>query len=488
VSPTHYRPERRWPIVIAVVAVVAGVAVFAGTGSAPSSVGATSTSAALVAAPDAESSAWYCAGQSTASGGAAGVVTLTNTTGKPVAATVNAVSDAGAVSHVTLAVPAHDVAVPAIPALASGTWQADTVTLSGGGVAVSEAVHGASGWSQTPCQSTTSARWYFPGGTSSGSNALYLALLDPTSTAVVVDLSFITPTGAVHPVNYQGIVLTPGQLQVVNVSAEVQATSTISTVVSTRTGRVVAAQLQVFGGSSSGLGLVSGVPAPEATWSIPQAQEVAGATSEIDVFNPGSAPVSVTVRLQLPTGPLAPLTDEVAPGTTWALDSSAQTRIPRNETYSADIRAAGGSGVVVGRTVVVAPSSTGPQAGMAAAVGAWSSGSAVLQWVVPPPGNAATPAVPGAAPTYLALHNVTGTPEHYSAQLVSPSGTKGLAIGVLRPNETVVVPGLSAANGGLEQVLVRSDGPAAVSEDLQPSGGVGVVSMPGLPLAAPIGL
>jgi hypothetical protein len=34
---------------------------------------------------------------------------------------------------------------------------------------------------------------------------------------------------------------------------------------------------------------------------------------------------------------------------------------------------------------------------------------------------------------------------------------------------------------------VHSSGPMAVSEDLGPSAGVGVVSMPGIPLAAAIG-
>jgi len=40
----------------------------------------------------------------------------------------------------------------------------------------------------------------------------------------------------------------------------------------------------------------------------------------------------------------------------------------------------------------------------------------------------------------------------------------------------------------LEPILVRASGPMAVSEDVGPSGGVGVVSMPGIPLAAPIGV
>ena len=56
-------------------------------------------------------------------------------------------------------------------------------------------------------------------------------LLNPTSTPVVVDLSFVTPDGMVHPINYQGIVLQSGQLVAENVASEVQEVSTVSTIV-----------------------------------------------------------------------------------------------------------------------------------------------------------------------------------------------------------------------------------------------------------------
>ncbi len=81
--------------------------------------------------------------------------------------------------------------------------------------------------------------------------------------------------------------LQPGQVQVENVASEVQNVSTVSTVVSTRTGRVVASEVQVFAGPSAGLSLVPGAAYPESQWAIPQAQEVGG-SSEIDVFNPGA--------------------------------------------------------------------------------------------------------------------------------------------------------------------------------------------------------
>ena len=55
-----------------------------------------------------------------------------------------------------------------------------------------------------------------------------------------------------------------------------------------------------------------GAPAGDQTPRNPgaaPAQEMGGGVSEIDVFNPGTMPEAVTVRLSLPSGPLAPLTD-----------------------------------------------------------------------------------------------------------------------------------------------------------------------------------
>jgi Family of unknown function (DUF5719) len=494
VSPAHGSPERRWAVLAVVGAVVIGVGLVATTRGTPTP-SAPGVAATLVGAPDAESSAWYCTGQSTASGGggAVGGVVLSNTSAHAVDATVDAVSETGASAHVSFAVPAHDVTAPALPALSSGSWQADTVTLSGGGVAVSQVVQGPAGWSATPCASTTSSQWYFAGGTTSGANGLYLSLLNPTPTPVVVDLTFVTPNGPVHPINYQGIVLQPGQVVVEDVGSEIQNVSPVSTAVAVRTGRVVATQLQLLGGSTPGLALVPGVSSPQSHWSIPQAQEVSGGTSEIDVFNPGSSPESVTVHLRVPSGPLAPLSSTVAPGSTWALVTSSQTRIPQSgsgqkESYSADLEASGADGVVVARTVVLPSSATAPQAGMANAVDERSMASPSHQWVVPPPGTSARPAPAGAAPASLALVNTSGATERYTAVAVSPASSRVVATGVLAPGQSVVVSGSPLAAAGLDQIAVRSDGPMAVSEDVAPSGGVGVVTMPGVPLAPPIGL
>jgi Family of unknown function (DUF5719) len=491
VTPAHVNHERRWRVVALVVLVVAGVGIAAGFRGSPATVGAAAAPSALVGAPDAESSAWYCTGQSTAAGASPGMLVLTNTSGHPVPADITAVSDSGATAHTAATVPARGVVVPAVPTLASGSWQAETVIVSGGGVAVTQTVHGPLGWSQAPCQSTTSATWYFASGSTAGTSTLSISLLNPTSTPVVVDLSFLTPGGMVHPINYQGIVLRAGQMTVENVTSEVQEISTISTVVTARTGRVVASEVQGIVGAyaaSSGLSLVPGVAAPQSHWAIPQAEEVQGGTSEIDVFNPGSASETVTVQVRLPSGPLAPLSDKILPGAIWILQTSAETRIPDEEVYAATVDATGGPGVVVGRSVDLPGTSTPPpQAGVVPAVDGLSIASPSRAWVVPPPGTGDTTAVPGAAPASLALFNTSSSSETYDAVAATASGNHVVATGTLAAHASIVVSGAPLAAAGLDSVVVHASGPLAVSEDASPSAGVGVVSMPGIPLAPTIG-
>ena len=108
-------------------------------------------------------------------------------------------------------------------------------------------------------------------------------------------------------------------------------------------------------------------------------------------------------------------------------------------------------------------------------------------WVVPPPGTAASPAVSGAAPAYLALSNTSSASESYTALASSASGNHVLATGTLAAGATVEVDGSPLAAAGLDPIMVQATGPLAVSEDTGPSSGFGVVAMPGIPLAAAIG-
>ncbi len=354
-------------------------------------------------------------------------------------------------------------------------------------MAVSQAVRGLSGWSESPCQSRTSSTWFFPSGTTAESAGLYISVLNPTSTPVVVDLAFTTPSGIVHPLNYQGIVLAPGRLQVENVASEVQDTSTVSTVVHARTGSVVASEVQVRAGSPGGLSVLPGAPRAQAHWMVPQAQEVPEGSSALDVFNPGPTPEAVTVRLRLASGPLHPLGATVQPGTTWVLATSAQTRIPVKDPYTAQVDASGGAGVVVGRLVVAPGSAPAPQAGVSNAVDGASASVPEGWWVLPPPGNSGRPVVSGVTLEHVALANASGTKEHYWLYALGPAGRHLVGSGTVAADSTAAMSPAQLQSVGLQPLVIEATGPLAISEDVGPTGNYGVVTMPAIPFSSATG-
>jgi len=342
VRPAH-GGQRRWFVLVVVVGVLVGLAIAARSPGKTTPGGPPPAPGSLVGTPDAESSAWYCTGQSTTAGQLApGSIILTNTGTRTVKGTIDAVTDTGARVATPVAVPARRQLVPDIPTPKSGTWISEAVTLSGGGVAVSQTLQGSSGWAEAPCQSSTSQQWYFPSGVTTGTNALFVSLFNPTSTPDVVDLSFATAQGVVHPINFQGIVLHSGQTQVESIAPFVQDQASIATTVSTRTGRLVASELQLLTGNGSGLAIVPGSPQLEREWVIPRSAEVSEGSSSIDVFNPGPTAEEVTIRTALGSGPLSPFSARVSADSTWVLSTSAETRIPVGDPYSAVIEATGG--------------------------------------------------------------------------------------------------------------------------------------------------
>jgi hypothetical protein len=473
-------------VLLVVVAVLGGVALAARSRGTSVSGGPAPAPAALVAAAGAESSAWYCTGQTTAAGQLApGSLVLTNSTTHRVRGTIYAITDTGAEVQTSVSVPARGQLVPTIPTPKSGTWISEAVGLNGGGVAVSETLQGPSGWDEAPCQSSTSQQWYFPSGATTGSNALFIALFNPTSTPDVVDLSFTTSKGVVHPINFQGLVLQPDQTQVESVGAFVQDQATIATTVATRTGRLVASELQLLTGNGSGLAIVPGSPRVDSQWTIPQGAEVANGSSTIDIFNPGPTAQEVTVQTRLASGPLSPFTAHVLADSTWVLSTSSETRLPVGDPYSAVITAKGGAGVVVGRVVGAPSSNPAPQEGMANAVdGLTARGRA---WVVPSPGATDVPVVPGSLPDHLALTNLSRHGERYVIDIVTRTGLESLASGDLASGAFFSLGGPVIVRAGLDPLLVRATGIAAVSEDVGPTGTYGVVTMPGIPLSAATG-
>jgi hypothetical protein len=259
------------------------------------------------------------------------------------------------------------------------------------------------------------------------------------------------------------------------------------TAVMARSGRVVAAQLQVVPGSPSGLSLVTGAIGPRASWSFARSADVAGGQTVFDVCNPTTSAQRVTVEVRLPSGPVHPLTQTVAPETTWAWSASATNRVPNGVDYAVRFTTRG-PGVVVGRIATAPPKSAAPQLGLViGAVVSPDQAQAARTWLLAAVAAPLTPAVPGAAPLALDLVN----PNQQAAVAVTISA---LANGTLVPlpsvRPVVLPPGqfsvlgaslLAGAAG--DPLVLTTTGPVVAMEDLVPAGMAGIVSQTALPVA-----
>ncbi len=429
-----------------------------------------------VAPTDAQVSSFFCASGAglDAGAGATGVVVLTNTAHTAVhgvMATVDGSGSARVRREVTVPALGSTDVNPATGMPAGAT--ASTFSFAGGGVTGTMVVNGPSGWSTAPCASAVSSRWNFAGG-STATGLLDLSLYNPTAAQAVVDVSFLTPGGALLvPQAYQGITLAPGQLVVAGLSAYVQNQSEVATMVQTSAGAVVATELDRLSvPSGSGLALLSGTPEPASTWRFGQTTAVQGGNVTLVIANPGQSAVMVEVSVGLAAVTVTPRQLDVAPLTVTTLTVSSVAGWPLGSPYSLTVSAS--SPIIVGRSVS-APSGAGPpQAGTAR-----GTTSTASSWLVVGPGSPSNPLATGASIRSLAVADPGSTPVEVT--VVPLAGGRPVAMARVT-GDSVVVFG-SASVGGLRPLVVEATGPVVVEADDGPTGAPGVVSMSGFPLA-----
>ena len=477
--------------VIAVVAAVFVAAVLVDHHVAVSTVPQAPDPALALAGPTtAESTTWYCVGGTAPADGAPATIYLVNAGPLAVSGTMTVESDTGATGSVAVTVPALGQAVAVPASVASGSWLAARLDLSGGGVVATESVQGSSGWSVSPCASTTSPSWYFATGSTAGSNAQYLSLFNPTGTSAVVDMTFVTSHGVTQPAPFQGVVLNPGQLVVEPVATYVQNDQAVATTVVARSGRVVAAQLGVVtGGSQSGLSLLGGSIGLRRGWAFPRSADVTGGNTSFQIFNPAGRGQRVTVAVRLDSGLVHPFVQTVGADSVWTMSASAASRIPAGADFSTEVTSTGGPGVVVTRVAVAPPASVPPQLGaVAGAVVSPDAATSARTWLLAAVGTSAAPATMGAAPLALDIANpdptlaVAVTVEALSAK--GPMPLSGVPTMSIPPGHFVVIDGqLLAAVASTDPLLVRATGPVTSMEDLVPAGMAGVVSQVAVPVA-----
>ena len=451
------------------------VAIVDAVAGAPIPVAAPGTGDGVVISPTGSfsSSAFCAAGSGIA---ATSTIYLTNPTERAVPAMVTSIGQAnraGAVPTVRKAVsvpPRATLAVNPAAGLPSGDT-ASLITFAGGGVVANQVVSGADGWSTAPCASRTSPTWAFAGGSTSPGNTLSLSLLNPTATATVVNVTFLTPTGLVTPQAYQGLTVPAGQLLVENIGAYVQNTPTIATFVNAQAGSLVSNEFQQkSSGPSSGLSLRLGSPGLSDIWRFAQTTAPRGSIVDFTLANPGSGPVTATFTLGLPSGSVVPRSVVVPPQGVMVLSAAGAAGLPQQTPYSTTVTSSGG--LVVGRSVEASAGSAPP---------AWGSSSGTVtlarRWLVPGPGTTASPGTAKATIDSLAVANPG--PSTARVDVTRLDGSHRVNQFTVGPHQLMVLG--SSQVGGLDVLVVSSSTPIDVEEDSGPAGTPGVVSSTGFP-------
>jgi Family of unknown function (DUF5719) len=488
-SPRSQPPRsgrvRRWPILLALVAVVVAAIVFRdrdASDQAAARVEATSAAGPSVPSADALSTTWYCAeGTSTPDGRADETVIVASVADNPVDATISVIPGDGAsagLSH-TVRIDARGEARVRVGDLLETPEPFVIVEVAGGQAVVAHSVTGNDDVATEPCARSASGDWYFAGGTTLKGAQQFLVLLDPFGDDAIVDVTFLTDDGVQQPDDFQGLSVPRRSRVTIPVHEAVPRQRNVAIHVHARTGRVVAERSELFDGTASegeiarrGIALSAGQETPRRTWQFADGTTGDGATAAIGVANFGSRPTTVEVGVLLEGGvgaaTFAPQTVEVPARGVARVDVG--STIPAGTRYAVSVasRDAEGDGERVVAGILEWWSDSSSSTGTAS-----TPGSSLLarRWVVALPSGDLDGVVTVVNP---------GTAAATAGLLVfEPGGTTGPTSAPERAIEAgrIGVFDLAAVGAASDRVVVvTSDQPVAVGVTYTGAAGAAIAS------------
>ena len=258
-----------------------------------------------VAVRSASSTAWYCPGPLPVGDlSEASSVAITDVEARPLRAQVTIAATSGRRAAETVEVHPEGESVVGLRRRGPRGSAAVTVVVDGSGAAVEELVHGSEGVSATPCSATPVSTEYFAAGSTLGANNLSLGVYDPGATPAVVNVSFVTSSGAVAPPAFQDMSVGPGQVVALDVGHYVPSEAAVATLVDSTGGRVVAGTLlTAVVGHALMTSLVDGVGGSATRWLVPAGPAGPRTESTFSVLDPGRR--GAVVHLRLGAGPSA---------------------------------------------------------------------------------------------------------------------------------------------------------------------------------------
>ena len=250
----------------------------------------------LALTSNAESTALYCTGLTSAKDGASGHVTFVNTTEDAHLVIINAVSDTGgSYSRQTLLGAHQSISIDPSARLRGDSFGVGA-QISGGGVVGIEVTKNNTG--EAPCIATGVANWYGSGFNTTVGSSAELSVYNPTATPAVFNVVAYSAAGLATPAKFQGFsVGAHGQVEL-NLGTQIVNTTNVGVHVHVLRGALVIVGVQQSGSTVS---LNSGSGSPATSALFPQVTTAQGATAQIRLSNPGPRPAQVTLGVKLTT-------------------------------------------------------------------------------------------------------------------------------------------------------------------------------------------
>jgi hypothetical protein len=308
------RTFRRIPVVILVVGLVLAAIVFERSrdDDATASPGVVAANPTMSGADDV-SAAWFCAeGTAQPDGRANETVVVANVGTDDSRATITVLPSADGqepeARTITVEageqvrVPVLDIAEVPEQADSSGILRGPGVVVEafGGRVLVEHVIEGQDDFAVGPCTREAGRRWYFAAGTTVRGAEQYLSLLNPFQGDAIVDVQFVTEEGVQNRVDLQALVVPRRSRITIPVQAFERRRERVATLVSVRTGRIVAEQSNAFTTENEiehGLSLSLGAPARSRVWMLPSVVGGPGANQAVQVANFSTIATDVEVSV-----------------------------------------------------------------------------------------------------------------------------------------------------------------------------------------------
>ncbi|MBG02150.1 MAG: hypothetical protein CL470_07765 [Acidimicrobiaceae bacterium] len=180
----------------------------------------------------------------------------------------------------------HTVDLADVPKVA-GEFAAVMLESNVGNLVVEHHVTGATGESQSNCQTDAADEWYFASGTTRDGSREIISIFNPFADSAVIDMTFVADGRVRRPDAFSGLVIPPRSLLPIDITGAVTLADVLSTSIKARNGRVVAERLMMFGDefSPNGLNIETGTPSLAPIWVFPGGID-GSALSAIQIYNP----------------------------------------------------------------------------------------------------------------------------------------------------------------------------------------------------------